>query len=94
LALAQAVTKSHCVSNLSTTQKCQPRYLRSAFCVILDSSYRCSERNAPWQGHELLDKLNSQSLWNTVMAYARGRSVELPFQAISILARKGREELL
>jgi hypothetical protein len=60
----------------------------------LNAPLLCMGRMLTWQGHELLDKLNSQSLWNTVKAYARDRSVELSFEAISILARKGLEELL
>lgn len=54
----------------------------------------CMGRLLTWQGHELLDKLNSQTLWNTIRAYARDKSVELSFEAITIMAKKGLEDLL
>ncbi|MBS0463496.1 MAG: DUF2513 domain-containing protein [Proteobacteria bacterium] len=53
----------------------------------------CMARNLTWAGHELLDKLASQTLWNRITACARDKSIALSFEAIGVLARKAIEAL-
>ena len=43
------------------------------------------------EGHELLDKLKSDTLWRRIVAAARDNAIELSFEAINALAKKAVE---
>jgi len=51
----------------------------------MDSSVRCFAFEMTWEGHELLDKIRSNTLWNKIKSAARERAIPLSFDAVKIL---------
>jgi hypothetical protein len=49
-------------------------------------SVYCIATSMTWEGHELLDKIRSQTLWNKVKSMAREKSLPLSFEVVKILA--------
>jgi hypothetical protein len=47
-----------------------------------------------WSGHELLDTLRSQTLWNRIKAVARERAVPLSFDAVKLLGAEALKGLI
>lgn len=54
----------------------------------------CMAQAMTWEGHELLDKIRSEKIWNRVKTMAREQAVPLSFQAVKILAGRALETLL
>ena len=54
----------------------------------------CMASRMTWQGHELFDKLNSETLWRRILSTAKDKGLSLSFEAITILAKKTIESLL
>ena len=50
-----------------------------------DSSVRCAATEMTWEGHELLDKMRSSTLWNKIKSAARERAIPLSFDVVKIL---------
>jgi hypothetical protein len=46
----------------------------------------CVATSMTWHGHELFDKIKSQTLWNKVKSTAREKSLPLSFDVVKILA--------
>src|SRR4051794_20875922 len=42
-------------------------------------------KSMTWEGHELLDKIRSETMWNQVKKLAREKGVSLSFEAVKIL---------
>jgi hypothetical protein len=51
----------------------------------MDSSVRCTASEMTWEGHELLDKMRSDTLWNKIKSAARERAIPLSFDVVKIL---------
>ena len=51
-------------------------------------------RNLTWEGHELLDKMRSDTLWKKITATLKDKGLELSFEAIKTAATVGIEKLL
>ena len=51
-------------------------------------------RAMTWEGHELLDKIRSEKLWNRIKTMARQQGIALSFQAVKILGTHALEHLL
>ena len=47
-----------------------------------------------WEGHELLDKIRSEKLWNRIKTVAREQGIALSFQAIKILGTHALNQLI
>jgi hypothetical protein len=47
--------------------------------------YPCFAKSMTWEGHELLDKIRSEAVWNQVKKMAREKGVSLSFEAVKIL---------
>jgi hypothetical protein len=45
----------------------------------------CLAKSMKWEGHELLDKIRSETVWNQVKKMAREKGVALSFEAVKIL---------
>jgi hypothetical protein len=45
----------------------------------------CVAKSMTWQGHELLDKIRSQTVWNRIKSLAREQSLPLSVEAIKML---------
>jgi hypothetical protein len=50
-----------------------------------DSSVRCFAFEMTFEGHELLEKMRSSTLWNKIKSAARERAIPLSFDAIKLL---------
>jgi hypothetical protein len=59
-----------------------------------DSSVRCVAFEMTWEGHELLDKVRSNTLWNKIKSAARERAVPLSFDAVKILGIEALKSLI
>lgn len=46
----------------------------------------CYARRLTWEGHEFLDKIRRETVWNKVKEMARVRGVELSFEVIKMTA--------
>lgn len=46
---------------------------------------QCVARSMTWEGHELLDKVRSEKLWNRIKTLAREQAIPLSFEAVKIL---------
>jgi len=51
-------------------------------------------RNLSWGGHELLDKMRSDTLWKKITTTLKSKGLELSFEAIKTAATVGIEQLL
>ena len=47
-----------------------------------------------WEGHELLDKIRSHTLWNKIKAGARERAIPLSFDAVKLLGTEAIKSLI
>ena len=47
---------------------------------------QCAARNLTWAGHELLDKIRSETVWNRVRELARQKGLELSFEVVRVAA--------
>lgn len=47
----------------------------------------CRASRLTWEGHEFLDKIKNESIWQQVKATARAKGVDLSFTVIKDLAR-------
>jgi hypothetical protein len=47
---------------------------------------QCFASAMTWEGHELLDKIRSDTLWNKVKSTARERAIPLSFDVVKLLA--------
>jgi hypothetical protein len=54
----------------------------------------CSAKAMTWEGHELLDKIRSEKVWNRIKTLAREQGIALSFQAVKILGTHALEHLL
>lgn len=45
----------------------------------------CVAKSMKWEGHELLDKIRSQTVWNQVKTMAREKGISLSFEAVKML---------
>lgn len=73
--------------------------LKDAGLVIAECSQRerklhCIASALTWSGHEFLDAIRRDTVWNGVKRTARERGVELSFDTIKTLARKIIEAML
>jgi len=50
-----------------------------------DGSLRCLAFEMKWDGHELLDRMRSDTLWNRIKSAARERAIPLSFDVVKIL---------
>jgi hypothetical protein len=55
-------------------------------CMKSYSSTWCIAFEMKWEGHELIDKMRSDTLWNKIKSGARERGISLSFDAVKILA--------
>lgn len=53
----------------------------------------CVARSMTWEGHELLDKMRSEKLWNRIKKLSRDQAIPLSFQAIKFLGARALESL-
>jgi hypothetical protein len=53
----------------------------------------CIAQSLTWPGHEFLDKIRSDSIWNRVKSMAREQSIPLSFHVITALATKAIEHV-
>ena len=47
----------------------------------------CHASRLTWEGHEFLDKIKNETVWNKVKATARSNSIDLSFTVIKDLAK-------
>jgi hypothetical protein len=47
-----------------------------------------------WEGHELFDKIRSETIWNKIKAGARERAIPLSFDVVKILAVEAVKSLI
>ena len=40
-----------------------------------------------WEGHELLDKIKSEGVWNKIKSAAKEKGIELSFDAVKMLGK-------
>src|SRR5437773_5805870 len=59
-----------------------------------NGSVRCVAFEMKWEGHELLDKMRSDTLWNKIKSAARERAIPLSFDAVKILATEAIKSLI
>jgi hypothetical protein len=53
---------------------------------MASGSIFCIAMSLTWDGHELFDKIRSETIWNKIKATARERAVPLSFEVVKILA--------
>ena len=58
------------------------------------SGFPCGAKSMTWEGHELLDKIRPEKLWNRIKTMAREQGVTLSFQAVKILGTHALEHFL
>ena|SRR6266446_2744291 len=61
--------------------------------AIAGSVY-CIASSMTWDGHELFDKIKSETLWNKVKSTAREKSLPLSFEVVKILAIEGVKNII
>ena len=54
----------------------------------------CAAVSMTWEGHELLDKIRSHTLWNKIKAGARERAIPLSFDAVKLLGTEAIKSLI
>lgn len=54
----------------------------------------CHLQRMTWAGHEFLDAIRRDTVWNRVREIARDRGIDLSFEVIKVLAVKAIERLL
>jgi len=47
-----------------------------------------------WDGHELFDKIRSETLWNKVKSAAREKALPLSFDVVKLLAIESLKSLI
>jgi hypothetical protein len=57
-------------------------------------SIYCVAMSMTWDGHELFDKIRSETIWNKIKAGARERAVPLSFDVVKILAIEALKSLI
>lgn len=65
-----------------------------AECHQSDKKLHCIAASLTWAGHEFLDAIRRDTVWNGVKRTARERGVELSFETIKAVAQKIIEGLL
>jgi hypothetical protein len=60
----------------------------------LNGPLRCHATGLTWEGHEFLDKIRSQGLWNKIKSIAREKGLSLSFDVIKAVAVVAIKELL
>jgi hypothetical protein len=60
----------------------------------LGLSVSCTAVSMTWEGHELLDKMRSITLWNKIKAGAREHAIPLSFDAIKLLGTEAIKSLI
>ncbi len=68
--------------------------LIEARCSGHGKDFSCVASALTWAGHELLDQIRSDSVWNAVKCTARERGVDLTFDTVKAVARKIVENLI
>lgn len=57
-------------------------------CVVTRSQVRsCRIERMSWNGHELLDTMRNQSMWNRIKESAMDKGISLSFEVIMSLAK-------
>ena len=54
----------------------------------------CFAQSMTWEGHELLDKMLSDGLWNKIKSTAREQGIKLSFEAVKALGKHALDNLL
>jgi hypothetical protein len=54
----------------------------------------CAAVSMTWEGHELLEKIRSNTLWNKIKAGARERAIPLSFDAVKLLGTEAIKSLI
>lgn len=53
-----------------------------------------SNMTLTFEGHDLLDKLNDDTLWNRIIGLAKEKSIKLTFATLDTLTKKALDEIL
>lgn len=69
--------------------------LINARCTrFLNGGMVCVAQSLTWEGHEFLDKIRNDGVWNQVKTNIKGKGLDLTFDAIRIVAGKVIEAML
>lgn len=60
----------------------------------MNDPMRCFATSLTWEGHEFLDKVRSNNVWNKVKAVAREKGISLSLDVIKIAAKAAIEQML
>lgn len=63
-------------------------------CSMHGKALRCRAASLTWAGHELLDDIRRDTVWNGIKRTAREKGVDLGFDTVKALARKIVEGML
>jgi uncharacterized protein DUF2513 len=63
----------------------QARLIDGVCSEALSGPLDCSAMAMTWEGHELFDKIRSDTIWNQIKKMAREKGIGLSFEAVKIL---------
>lgn len=64
----------------------QASLVKASCHKALGSNVVCNASHLTWQGHEFLDKIRNQSMWNKTLMVLRDKGLDLSFDTIKAAA--------
>ena len=64
----------------------QARLVEGECSKALSAPLYCFAYNLTWEGHEFLDKIRNDTVWNKVKTTLKNKGIEFSFDSIKILA--------
>jgi hypothetical protein len=72
----------------------QAELIEGNVSAVARGAVYCVASSMTWEGHELFDKIRSETLWNKIKTAARERAVPLSFEVVKILAVEAVKSLI
>lgn len=63
------------------------KILKEAKLIVADCDYWCVAKSLTWEGHEFLDRIRENSVWNKVGEMAVKKGLALSFEVIKELSK-------
>jgi hypothetical protein len=72
----------------------QANLIERQYTQATRGNFVCVASSMKWDGHELLDKVKVETIWNRIKSAARERAIPLSFDAVKLLATEGLKSLV
>ncbi|HKM71886.1 MAG TPA: DUF2513 domain-containing protein [Stellaceae bacterium] len=72
----------------------EARLIEGTSSQLMAGSVYCIASSMTWDGHELFDKIRSETLWNKVKSAAREKALPLSFDVVKLLAIESLKSLI